>query len=530
MANQELFSSLSFRNADRGSLESLARTTPQTDTLNSEISPAYSFRSEHALAQLVMTGCLNGTFYATASNQADRIITLAKESNPEFVGKLAVYARSEGYMKDTPALLLAVLSTQDKEVFKQTFNQVIDDAKMLRNFVQIMRSGATGRSSLGSLPKRLVNEWLENQTPTALFKQSIGSSPSLGDIIKMVHPKPDTEERKALYGYLIGGKYERDALPVIAQEYLDYRDTREGPLPKVPFQLLDSLELTSDEWKQVAQNASWSMARQNLNTFARHGVFEDRILCETIARRLADTDLIDQARPFPYQLMVAYKNASEEVPDIVKFSLEIAMERALKNVPQIEGNVVICPDVSYSMTDPVTGNRRGSSSSVRCIDVASLTASALLQKNRSATVLPFDNNVIDIDLSEAKSVLANADRLARKGGGGTECSVPLSALNEANAKVDVVIFISDNESWVVEDTRGGTAMLHEWEALKQRNPNAKLICIDIVPNETTQAPDKRGDILNVGGFSDQVFTIMNQFINGELDDGGWTSKIEQIEI
>ena len=33
--------------------------------------------------------------------------------------------------------------------------------RMLRTFVQIMRSGRVGRRSLGSLPKRLLRQWLE---------------------------------------------------------------------------------------------------------------------------------------------------------------------------------------------------------------------------------------------------------------------------------------------------------------------------------------------------------------------------------
>ena len=81
---------------------------------------------------------------------------------PEFIAKTAVYARETDMMKDMPAFLLAVLSIRDKRAFRAGFPRVIDNGKMLRNFVQIMRSGAVGRKSLGSLPKRLVREWFDN--------------------------------------------------------------------------------------------------------------------------------------------------------------------------------------------------------------------------------------------------------------------------------------------------------------------------------------------------------------------------------
>lgn len=45
--------------------------------------------------------------------------------------------------------------------FAQAFSRVVDNGKMLRIFVQIMRSGAVGRKSLRTRPKRMVRHWLE---------------------------------------------------------------------------------------------------------------------------------------------------------------------------------------------------------------------------------------------------------------------------------------------------------------------------------------------------------------------------------
>jgi 60 kDa SS-A/Ro ribonucleoprotein len=80
---------------------------------------------------------------------------------------------------------------------------VIDNAKMLRNFVQIVRSGVTGRMSLGSGPKRLVANWLLAASDRELLN-AVGQSPSIGDVIKLSRPKPRDPGREALFGYLIG--------------------------------------------------------------------------------------------------------------------------------------------------------------------------------------------------------------------------------------------------------------------------------------------------------------------------------------
>jgi 60 kDa SS-A/Ro ribonucleoprotein len=66
-------------------------------------------------------------------------------------------------MKEMPALLCAILAARNPTLLACIFGRVIDDGKMLRNFVQIIRSGVTGRKSLGSAPKRLVRSWFEQQ-------------------------------------------------------------------------------------------------------------------------------------------------------------------------------------------------------------------------------------------------------------------------------------------------------------------------------------------------------------------------------
>lgn len=69
---------------------------------------AYDFNDQHALAQLVVTGCLNDTFYATAENQLEKIKELAEKCSDEYIAKAAVYAHKHGKMKDAPAVLLGI--------------------------------------------------------------------------------------------------------------------------------------------------------------------------------------------------------------------------------------------------------------------------------------------------------------------------------------------------------------------------------------------------------------------------------------
>lgn len=292
-----------------------------------------------------------------------------------------------------------------------------------------------------------------------------------------------------------------------------------------------ALDLGTLDWIAIARRASWQTTRMNLNTFARHDVFRAQGMTELIANRLRNPKAIAKARVFPYQLMIAYTmaKANGNVPGEVFDALQDAMEIAIANVPVIEGRVFVCPDVSGSMLSPVTGHRAGATTSVSCIDVAALVAAAVLRKNPYTEVLPFENGVVKMDLNSRDSVMTNAAKLASIGGGGTNCSAPLARLNSRHERGDLVIFISDYESWVDAGGGRGTATMREWNVFKQRNPGARLVCIDVQPNRTVQAIE-REDILNVGGFSDQVFDVISEFARGELNADHWIGVIESVTL
>lgn len=519
MANKTLFKSL------------IGKLIPATDAINEERAPAYALSPKHQLAQYAATGCLNTTFYATGDEQLAKVIELCTNIDAEFIAKTAVFCRERGFMKDMPALLVAVLSVKDRDLFTRVFPRVIDNAKMLRNFVQIMRSGAVGRKSLGSAPKRLVREWLDARDPATLFKANVGQDPSLTDIVKMVHPKPKDETLEALYGYFIGRDYAFDQLPEVARNFEAFKKGESRDVPDVPFQMLTALALGTAEWTAIARRAPWQMTRMNLNTFARHGVFSQPGMTELVADRLRNPKAIARARVLPYQLMVAYAmaNANADIPKEVCHALQDAMEIAIANVPAVDGRIHVCPDVSGSMSSPVSGYRKGATSAVRCIDVAALVAAAVLRKNPRTEVLPFECDVVTVNLNSRDSVMTNAAKLASVGGGGTNCSAPLALLNRRKAKGDLVIFISDYESWVDAGGDRGTATIREWNAFKERNPDALLACIDVQPYRTVQAVE-REDILNVGGFSDQVFGVIAEFARGELNADHWIGTIELVAL
>src|SRR3569623_1110008 len=162
MANTQLFAT------------SRDRFVPATNAINEAGGAAYLRDAKSALALYAATGCLNGVFYADAEPQLAQVLALCDAVPAEFVAKTAVYARERAYMKDMPALLLAYLAQRDGSVMARVFERVIENGRMLRNFVQILRSGAVGRKSLGSRPKRAVQQLFERASVQSVLNASVG--------------------------------------------------------------------------------------------------------------------------------------------------------------------------------------------------------------------------------------------------------------------------------------------------------------------------------------------------------------------
>ena len=175
--------------------------------------------------------------------------------------------------------------------------------------------------------------------------------------------------------------------------------------------------------------------------------------------------------------------------------------------------------------------RLGAAATVEVVLLAALVAATILRKNRTAEVLCFDTAPRTVALERRDSIMTNAKALAAVGGGGTNVSAALEALVKRGAAPDLVVLLSDNESWI--DAKAGvsapTPTMIKWNALRAKNPRAKLVCVDLAPNEHTQAIE-REDILNVGGFSDQVFGVIDAFARGALGKDHWLGVIDAVTL
>ncbi len=545
MANKSLFASLTSR-------------LPRANAVNEAGGLAYKLEPKHALAQVTATGTFGNAFYSTAETQLDEVLKLIDEvDDNQYLAKLALYAREKAFMKDMPAALLVALSVRDTELMHRVFDRVVDNGRVLRTVFQMIRSGqfknkaGKGRVGLSSSVQRAFQRWLNTASVGKLLSASIGNDPSLRDILRMARPTPKDNARRAMFGWLTDKSIDKWApateadLPVEVQSLIAYRNSESeeaqaliaGGLDNVRWDLLSDAAKGPTVWAALARKMGPQALRMNLNTLLRHDVLATSAMVDYVADRIADESEIRRSKQFPYQYFAAYLNADDNVPQKIRTALHKAAEIACGNVPELPGPVVIGLDTSGSMSSAVTGNRgRGATSKMRCIDVAALFAAAILRRNPDSVVIPFDTSAYDAKIDPNDSILSIAERLAKYGGGGTDCSLPLVAANQKHAKRKFagIALVSDNESWVGTGRHGSTGVMTAWEAfvanqrkLVGKEASPKLVNIDLQPYQTVQACE-RADIMNIGGFSDSVFNVISAFLAD--NNQRFVAEVEAIEL
>jgi 60 kDa SS-A/Ro ribonucleoprotein len=544
--------------ANKSLFAGLKSLFPRATARNEAGGLAYALPPKHALAQIAATGCFNGTFYAEAEEQLETLrVLIAQVNDNQFLAKLAVYSRERAFMKDMPAALVLSLATRDTALMQKVFDRVIDNGRVLRTLFQMIRSGQFGKKSLSGSLQRAFQRWLNTASVETLLSASIGQNPSLRDILRLARPTPADNARRALFGWLTEKEVAKwmPATEVDRPDQLrDLLAFRQAETADAQVEILSRLrarwDLLADTakgtaaWAAIARNMGPQALRMNLNTLVRHGVFADYQMVDYVARRLADADEIQSSRQFPYQFLAAYLNVTDEVPQKIKAALHEAAEIACGNVPDLPGPVIIGLDVSGSMQSAITGRRGHSATSkMRCVDVAALFAAAILRRNPDSIVIPFDTSAYEARVDPSDSILSLAERLAKYGGGGTDCSLPLAKANRdfRHRMFAGCVLVSDTESWVYRNRvfgigqHGSSGVMTEWQEFVKNQvrlhegdeTGPRLVCINVQPYTTTQAPE-RSDILNIGGFSDAVFKVVDAFLRNDTER--FLSEIEAVDV
>ena len=250
-----------------------------------------------ALYKRTINQLLEGSFYESDDEQLAAVVhqfDAAANEDPEFVLKLAAYARQELYLRDIPQVLLVLAANDDR--FK-------DDSpeSLIREWapaiIQRMDETATalavhdqlfGGTAPWPLRRGIEDALVEMADAYTLGKYDLSRREvTLHDVFNCVHPTPVDAEQEALFERFMRGSLD------------DYPDVDPLPAPNTWETVISDRGNTQDAWELLIRDDEYTLpifaSIRNLRNMLEAGVPE-----ETIVAHL-DLEAVRHAPLYPFR-------------------------------------------------------------------------------------------------------------------------------------------------------------------------------------------------------------------------------------
>ncbi|MDE1814303.1 MAG: TROVE domain-containing protein, partial [Thaumarchaeota archaeon] len=267
-------------------------------TLNEEGGMAFSLSPEIELYQRIATCLVNEPKFYGSSDELTRIqqlIGYISQNNPEFILKLANYARNELRLRTIPVVMLveASLNESTKKFVKQYTSQILTRPDQMTEALAYLKSriGNLGNlSSTGSVPaglKKGIAKTITNFDHYKLSKYNRDNEFKLKDVLKLCHPKPKDGEQAELFKSILNGTI----------------------TPANTWEVIISGKGSNKEtWTEASKVMPYMALVKNLRNFIEHGVDMKPIL-----DKISDPEMVRKSKMLPFQLISAY-NAIKGLP------------------------------------------------------------------------------------------------------------------------------------------------------------------------------------------------------------------------
>jgi hypothetical protein len=453
----------------------------------------------------------------TADEKLIKAIHRAIDKDPEFVLKLAVYAREQLYLRSVTTCLLgeyanspAVGNVPNARRYVTRCIQRPDDMTELVAY-QLARNKVSGRKT--KLPMMLKNgiaSAFPQYDQYRLSKYNRDGEVKLRDVMFLTHPKPRDDTQKAVWQGLIDGTL----APPDTWEVM--RSTGKMNWHDVVNQVF---------YKGGRTNNLMAIVRNLRNVLqAKETTKEDvKLLC----KMLTDKDAIAHSKILPFRYFSAYielrkaKFDGRDISDVLE-ALEQAAQTSIANIEKLPGTTVIAVDVSGSMSSKISNK-----SEVRADQIAMLLGMMARKMCEDARVCVFSTEFEWITPPD-KDILRNAYDF-HGASGGTNGYLVIRELLEKDIKADRVIFLTDE---VLYDNRGGWGrgpreeFATNWAKYNQKNPQCKLYNTDLCGYGQAVIPDGVANALSIAGWSPEIFKMMSLLENS----GNAIDEIRKISI
>lgn len=474
---------------------------------NHEGAKAYVMTPAEELYSAVVTTGLSNITYEKGNDRLERIQSLIQKNDPEFVAKLAVYARKEMHLRSIPLVLATELAKEASgtDLVSKTVDGVIqraDEITELLAYYQLANE-RTETKKLNRLSKQIQKGLVKsfNKFDEYQFaKYNRKGEVTFKDALFLVHPKAKDENQQTIFNKIV-------------YDILDTPYTWE-----VELSVLGQTKFTDEAEKKIAFKNKWEelifsnklgyMATlRNLRNILEAGVSPEAM--SKVCNYLSDERAVKNSKQLPFRFLAAYrelKNVDSPYLSSVWNALEEAVLASAQNIKGFGFNtsVVIAVDVSGSMQKSVSPR-----SKVLLYDIGLLMSMILQSQCQNVITGMFGDRWLRTPMPK-QGILQNVDALYKREGEvgySTNGYLVIEDLIKRKETVDKVMLFTDTQMW---DSSGrGNSFEDSWNRYKMIAPNAKLYIFDLAGYGRQPIDIKRNDVYLIAGWSDKIFDILN---------------------
>lgn len=475
--------------------------------LNHENAKAFALSPEEELYSAVVTTSLSNSFYEKSDERLHRIQNLIQKNEPEFVAKLAVYARKEMNLRSVPLVLTTELakSISGTALVSKTVDHVVqraDEIAELLAYYQLANERKDTKK-LNKLSKQ-VQKGLANSfnkfDEYQFAKYNRKTEVSLKDALFLVHPKAKDDNQQAIFNKIAGDSLQTPytwevELSVLGQQKFANENER-----KLAFK---------NKWEELifSNKLGYMATLRNLRNILEADVSSDAI--EKVCKYLSDENTVKNSKQLPFRFLSAYrelKNINSKFLGSVLESLEDAVMFSAKNIKGFgfDTSVAIASDVSGSMQQPVSPK-----SKILLYDIGLLMSMILQSQSKNVVTGIFGDTWKRIPMPK-NGILRNVNEFyEREGevGYSTNGYLVIEDLINRSEKIDKVMLFTDTQMWSSNGTRH--SFENSWKRYKTIAPNAKLYIFDLAGYGKMPLDVRKNDVFLIAGWSDKIFEILN---------------------
>lgn len=534
------------------------RATPQSLPLpgsaqapNSAGGYAWAVDDWTRLDRFLVLGSEGGSYYATepalTRENARAVARCLAADGPRAVWRIVAVSEAGRAPKNDPALFaLALAAAEGDDATRRAALAALPRVARTGTHLLHFAAFADGLRGWGRGLRRAVAGWYADRGDADLAYQLVKYQARDGwshrDLLRLAHPRPATETRRALYYWATRGwpgvgeaphpdeglrliwAFERAKRAVSAREVAALVRDHRLPREAVPTAWLTEAAV----WEALLEGLPLGALLRNLATLTRVGlVAPGSDASRAVAARLGDREGLRRARIHPLAVLAALvtygqghgargRHTWTPVAAVVE-ALDAAFYLAFGNVAPTGRHWLLALDVSGSMGAGVVAGVPGLTPRVAAAAMALVTANVEAEH----TIVGFTSgggwarNLNPADVSGLAPLAIDPrqrlDEVVRYTAGlpfgGTDCSLPMRWALKHRLAVDVFAVYTDSETWA--GPVHPAAALREYRA--RVNPAARMVTVGLVSNGFTIADPDDAGMLDVVGFDTAAPALIADF-------------------